>query len=215
MKEGTPSATAINSAMIRASHLLLDAEPKIFRDDFALALSGVGDETALTAALEKRDNPIAEKLGGDFAAFYSGTLRSSMTTRSRFTEEELEKAIRKEVSQYVLLGAGLDSFALRRRDLADVLNVFEIDHPSSQQWKRARIAELGLPLPGNLTLVPVDFERETVTDGLRSSPYRQNTPAFFSWLGVTQYLTKDAVLNTLRQIAATAIRTPRAAHAAN
>ena len=203
MKEGSPSTTAINSAMVRASHLLLDAEPKIFRDDFALALSGVGDEAALRAALDKRDEPLAREFGRDFAEFFAGTLRSSMTTRSRFTEEELEKAIRMGISQYVLLGAGLDSFALRRRDLAEVLKVFEIDHSSSQQWKRARISELGIALPSNLTFVPVDFERETVFERLGSAAYQPKARAFFSWLGVTQYLTKEAVRNTLRQIATT------------
>ena len=204
MKERTPSTTAISSALHRASHLVLDADPKIFRDDFALALSGCADEVELGAVLRQRYEPIEQKLGRDFTEFFLGTVRSALTVRSRFTEEALEETLQRGIDQYVLLGAGLDSFALRRRDLAHLLHVYEIDHPATQQWKRTRISELGIPLPGNLTFVPVDFEQQTVTQGLRSSTYRADAPAFFSWLGVIPYLTKDTVRKTLKEVAAMA-----------
>jgi methyltransferase (TIGR00027 family) len=101
----------------------------------------------------------------------------------------------------VLLGAGLDSFAYRQRDLSDDLRVFEIDHPATQQWKRARLGELNVTLPDNLTFVPMDFEKQTLREALRAGGYRMEEPAFFSWLGVTQYLTQDATLGTLQEVA--------------
>ena len=123
MKERTPSTTAISSALHRASHLVLDADPKIFRDDFALALSGCADEVELGAVLRQRYEPIEQKLGRDFTEFFLGTVRSALTVRSCFTEEALEETLQRGIDQYVLLGAGLDSFALRRRDLAHRLGL--------------------------------------------------------------------------------------------
>jgi methyltransferase (TIGR00027 family) len=101
----------------------------------------------------------------------------------------------------VILGAGLDSFAYRRRDLANIVNIFEIDHPVSQQWKQRRLRKLGVPLPSNLTFVPIDFEGQTLTDGLRKGGFPLAKPAFFSWLGVTQYISKEAVFSALRELA--------------
>ena len=112
-----------------------------------------------------------------------------MTMRNRYAEAELDKAVKQGISQYVLLGAGLDSFALRRRDLAEILRIFEIDHPASQQWKRSRIRELNLEVPGNLTFVPIDFEKETLTEGLRSAGYRGARPGvlFLAWRHAVPY----------------------------
>jgi methyltransferase (TIGR00027 family) len=104
----------------------------------------------------------------------------------------------------VVLGAGLDSFAYRRTDLAKVLRVFEVDHPATQAWKRTRLQQVGMELPANLSLVPVDFEKESLIDNLRMNGYRTDAPALFSWLGVTVYLTPDAIFSTLRAIAALA-----------
>jgi len=124
-----------------------------------------------------------------------------MTVRSRYAEDELEKAVRNGMTQYVLLGAGLDSFAYRRHDLVERLSVFEVDYPSTQQWKRGRLRELNTPVPSNLTFVPVDFERQTLIEALSAAGYRVEEPAFFSWLGVTQYLAEDAIVRTLQEIA--------------
>jgi methyltransferase (TIGR00027 family) len=187
--------------MIRAAHLFLDGSPPIFRDDFALALSGCSGEAEGLALLQERYEPVARKFGKEFCEFFQGVLRSAMTVRSRYTEETVEAALQRGLNQYVVLGAGLDSFALRRRDLADRLDVYEVDHPATQQWKRTRIGALGIPLPSNLIFVPVDFEQQTLVDALRSSSYRDDEPAIFSWLGVVMYLTKDAVRKTLRDIA--------------
>lgn len=127
-----------------------------------------------------------------------------MVMRSRYTEDALSLAIGRGITRYVILGAGLDSFAFRRRDLTTAVQVFEIDHPASQQWKQQRLRELGIDRPSNLTFLPIDFEKQTLTDGIREGGYPLDQPAFFSWLGVTQYLTREVVLSTLKQIAALA-----------
>jgi methyltransferase (TIGR00027 family) len=114
--------------------------------------------------------------------------------RSRYAEDELSKAIERGVAQYVILGAGLDSFAYRRRDLAEVIHVFEVDYPATQAWKQARLRTLGITLPSNLTFIPIDFEKQALADALRAGGYRAEKPAFFSWLGVTEYLTEEACL---------------------
>ena len=128
-------------------------------------------------------------------------MRTNFVVRNRYAEDELVRAVAQGVSQYVILGAGLDSFAYRRRDLLQVLDVYEVDHPASQAWKRQRIEELGIKIPRRLHYVPVDFERETLTNGLSAAGINLRAAIFFSWLGVTQYLTSAAVLNTLREVA--------------
>jgi methyltransferase (TIGR00027 family) len=201
MEEGQPSLTAIGSAMMRAAHLLMDDDPKILRDELAVGLSGYESETALRAALEAWSEEVAQRFTPDFARFELSSLRAIMAVRNRYAEDELKNALQHGVTQYVLLGAGLDSFAYRRRDLSDVLRVFEVDHPATQQWKRARLRELNVTLPDNLTFVPIDFEKQTLREALRAGGYRAEEPAFFSWLGVTEYLTQDATLGTLQEIA--------------
>jgi methyltransferase (TIGR00027 family) len=111
------------------------------------------------------------------------------------------RAIERGISQYVILGAGLDSFGYRRLDLAKVLRVFEVDHPATQAWKRTRLQEEGIELPANLSLVPVDFEKQSLIESLRMSGYRADAPAVLSWLGVATYLTYDAILRTLQTVA--------------
>ncbi len=116
----------------------------------------------------------------------------------------MEKALERGISQYVILGAGLDSFAYRRRDLEDRLNVFEVDLPAMQRWKKARLQELNIFLPRNLAFVPVDFEKHNMIEELITAGYRPEIPVFFSWLGVTHFLTESAVFQTLREVASTA-----------
>jgi methyltransferase (TIGR00027 family) len=104
----------------------------------------------------------------------------------------------------VILGAGLDSFAYRRPDLAKTLHVFEVDHPATQAWKRARLRAAGIELPANLSLIPVDFEKQSLINNLRMSGYRTDAPGLFSWLGVTMYLSTETIFGTLRAVAALA-----------
>ena len=204
MEEGRPSTTAICAAMVRAAHLLWDEDPKIFQDPLALGLSGMESEAALQAALEAIQAELARRSTPEFAQKFYGYGRAVVAMRQRYTEDELGKAMERGVGQYVILGAGLDSFAYRRPDLAGVLRVFEVDHPATQQWKRARLQALDIALPSNLTFVPLDFEQQTLAEGLRAGGHRPELPTFVSWLGVTMYLTEAAVFETLRYVASLA-----------
>ena len=123
--------------------------------------------------------------------------------RNRYAEDELVQAIAGGIDGYVILGAGLDSFAYRRPDLMASLDVFEVDHPASQAWKRARVAELGIPAPARLHHVAIDFERTTLADGLAENGVDRGRQMFISMLGVAQYLTRGALARTLRDVAAT------------
>jgi len=190
--------------MLRAAHLLLDDEPKILKDDFAQGFSGAESEAELRTALETMRAEFARRAGPELAHLLLRHLRASVTMRSRYTEDELSKALARGVRQYVILGAGLDSFAYRRRDLAEVVRVFEVDHPATQQWKRTRLRELQIALPPNLSFIPINFEQQTLAEALQAGGYHLEEPAFFSWLGVTGYLTEDAIFKTLREVAAAA-----------
>lgn len=205
MEEGRPSFTAVVSAMMRAAHLLFDGEPKIFADSFALALSGAANEAELEASIDKLRVMTAAKVGSARAEEAYRYLRTVMTLRSRFTEDELERAMERGIGQYVILGAGLDSFAYRRIDLADRLRVFEVDLPATQSWKRARLRTLNvLPEPANLAFVPLDLEQHSLVDALRATGHRIEDRVFVSWLGTTQYLTEEAIFDTLREVASLA-----------
>ena len=207
MKEGKPSRTAIAAASMRAAHLLLDDEPKILRDDLALALSGVGDDAALRTTMDRVQSEIAQQTTPELAQSFLRYDRGLAVWRSRYVEDELEQARQRGVTQYVILGAGLDSFAYRRHDVTQVVRVFEVDHPATQHWKRTRLHAVGVEIPPTVTFVPLDFEQQTLQEGLRAGGYRLEEPGVFSWLGVTPYLTEDAILSTLRAVAASAAGT--------
>src|SRR5260370_23281713 len=195
MEEGKPSVTAMRTAMMRAAHLLWDDPPKIFEDTLALRLCGCESEAALRAQLDQLDPEVVRRVTG------------TVVMRGRYLEDEVDRAVERGLFQYVILGAGLDSFAYRRTDLVKVLRVFEVDHPATQAWKQTRLQETGIDMPANLSLVPVDFEKQSLIDSLRMSGYGTDAPGFFSWLGVTMYLTPDALFSTLRTIAALAAGT--------
>lgn len=122
--------------------------------------------------------------------------------RARLSEDVVERAVADGVRQYVILGAGLDSFAYRRTDLLDRLRVFEVDHPASQAWKHSRLADLGVDCPTNLVFAPVDFETQTLRDGLEAAGFDFGARAVFSWIGVTMYLSIGAIEATLATVAA-------------
>lgn len=204
MEEGRPSSTAVAAAMMRAAHLLWDAEPKILRDELALGLSGVGDEATLRTTLDAMLTELQADFSAAFAQAVFRHFRAMAVLRSRYVEDALAQALSRGVRQYVILGAGFDSFAYRRKDLASVVQVFEVDHPVSQQEKLARLRALRVDLPTNLRFVTVDFEKQTLVDGLQAGGYCMEEPAFFSWLGVTQYLTEAAVYRTLQEVASLA-----------
>ena len=184
---GQPSATAYGTAMQRAAHQIFD-DPRVFEDPFALRIIGADREALLRSDPER------------YRTRLSLAVRAFVVMRSRYAEDALAQAVQRGVRQYVILGAGLDTFACRN-PYPDRLRVMEVDHPSTQAWKRARLGESGIEIPGALVFAPVDFETETLADGLKRAGFRSGEPAFFSWLGVVVYLTQAAVKQTLRFVA--------------
>lgn len=189
MDESRPSATAQRVAIRRASHQLLD-NPKVFDDPLALPIIGKEDASTLQGDPHRFENsPL------------SPYLRAFVAARSRFAEDELALSLHRGVCQYVILGAGLDTFAYRNPFSQNRLRVLEVDHPATQAWKRSRLEEARIALPDNLAFAPVDFEKQTLPEALRDAGYDSKKCTFFSWLGVTEYLTTEAVMTTLRFIA--------------
>jgi methyltransferase (TIGR00027 family) len=193
MEVGSPSRTAIRTAIHRAAHFLIDDPPKILADLFARAFAGFSSDNEFLAVVDSYALP-------DFAAH-----RAMFALRNRYAEDQLTAAVASGTAQYVILGAGLDSFAYRCPDALRGLQIFEVDHPSSQAWKRARLAELGMEAPPTLRYVSIDFECETLTARLDAGGVDRKAKAFFSWLGVTQYLSRDAVLKALREIVSASV----------
>jgi len=185
MQEGSFSKTAQRVAIRRAAHQLLD-QPRVLDDPLALRI--IGSE----AAEALRSNPKEHHA-------FSRAFRAFMAARSRYAEDELARAVAHGVSQYVVLGAGLDTFAYRNPHPG--LCVFEVDHPDTQAWKRAQLGAADIPIPSSLTFVPIDFEQQTLAVALLHSAFNSTAAAFFSWLGVTPYLTSEACLTTFRLIA--------------
>jgi methyltransferase (TIGR00027 family) len=183
--EGRPSATAQGAAQLRATHQLVD-QPRVFDDPLALRILGAEAEAAIRAAAGKAR---------------TSTLRALVAARSRYAEDELERAVQRGVRQYVVLGAGLDTFAYRNPHPASRLRVFEVDHPATQAWKRARLQDVGIAVPESLTFAAIDFEKQTLAAGLRQAGFKPDEPAFFSMLGVVIYLTLDAARDTLKFVA--------------
>jgi methyltransferase (TIGR00027 family) len=183
-----PSRTAVLTAAARALHRDEPA-PWVLDDPLAAGLAGP-DGTAMMARLR------AELPAPGLLAFVRW-----VCVRSRFAEDTAEEAASGGIGQYVILGAGLDSFACRRGDLGTRMRVFEVDHPATQAWKRQRLADLGLTSPPNLAFVPADLERQPLRDALAAAGFDGGAPAVFSWLGVTMYLRLEAIQATLATVA--------------
>ncbi len=187
LQAGEPSRTARSTALQRAAHQLLEV-PRVLDDPLALRMFGAQGVAWLGRNLDQ------------YRTIGSRAMRAFLVMRSRYAEDQLANAVARGVTQYVVLGAGLDSFAYRNPHRR--LRVFEVDHPSTQAWKRSRLQEQAIEAPRSLTFAPVDFETRTLADGLKAAGFRADRPAFFSWLGVVIYLSKPAVAETLRTIAA-------------
>lgn len=177
-------------AMRRAVHQILD-HPKIVVDPIALPIIGSEAVAKLEAERSRHQSRVARNL------------RAFLVVRSRFAEDELARSMSRGVSQFVILGAGLDTFAYRNPHGDSALRVFEVDYPATQEWKRQKLAAAGIAIPPSVTYAPVDFERQTLAEGLKLAGFEASKAAFFSWLGVTMYLTEDAVMNTFGFIAST------------
>jgi len=182
MKPNEPSRTALMIARQRAAHQLLD-HGSILHDPFAMKILREDEMDVLQFATK---HPVAS-IGRLFTA-----------ARSRIAEDALSRAVERGVRQIVILGAGLDTFALRNPHGG--LGIYEVDHPATQAWKLERLAEAQIAVPPWLVLVPVDFERDDVGEKLAAAGFQQNSPAFFTWLGVVPYLTEGATGGTLEYI---------------
>jgi methyltransferase (TIGR00027 family) len=184
MKPDESSRTALMVARQRAAHQLLD-HGAIFFDQFAMKILGEDEKDVLQFA---NQHPSA------------GIGRLLTTARSRMAEDAFSRAVERGVRQIVILGAGLDTFALRNPHGELGIRIYEVDHPATQAWKLERMAAAQIAIPPGLILVPVDFERDDLGEKLASAGLQQNLPAFFTWLGVVPYLTQDAIGRTLDYI---------------
>jgi methyltransferase (TIGR00027 family) len=189
LRTNRPSRTAFGVALHRAAHQLLD-RPLVFRDPVALVIIGPEARAALDANPRRYER-----------RFFGASLRAHLVARSRIAEDALAAAVSAGVRQYVVLGAGLDTFALRNTELS--LRVFEVDHPNTQAWKRKRLEAAGRAQPPNVVFVPVDFERQDLSAELARAGFDTRRPSFFSWLGVTPYLEEPAIWDTLRWVGST------------
>lgn len=187
MKSGKPSRTAIAAAAARAAHLHLGASACIHIDDYAQQLIGITDSKQLLEGLRQWNTPSVARVCAYFAL------------RHRFAEDQLQRALDRGVRQIILLGAGLDSLALRKPALAKEVRLVEVDHPDSQRWKLARLDALGLATP-SVIYVAVDFASESLETQLFEAGVGLDQPTYFSWLGVSQYINETACDATLRLI---------------
>jgi methyltransferase (TIGR00027 family) len=190
MQAAAPSRTALRVALRRAAHQLFDASPLVFDDPFAVPILGETYADELRRTPTRPDRP------------FSVSLRAFLVARSRYAEDTLALAAARGITQYVLLGAGLDTFA--HRNPFPQLRVFEVDHPATQQWKQELLQNNKLPAPSSLTYVPVDFERQSLAEQLQAARFNREAPAFFAWLGVVPYLTLPAFRSTIEFIGAQA-----------
>lgn len=189
MAERDSSTTALRVAQLRAAHLLVDGEPKILNDWVAPRLFDAATLEQIRANTEALN-----------AKWVTG-LRSHVLLRSRYAEDRLAEAVLRGVRQYVILGAGYDTFAYRQPEWAGELKIFEVDHPGSQRAKRERLQASGIEVPANLEFVAIDFEHVSLRGGLAASGLDFGHPAFFSCLGVLVYLTTEAADAVFRLVA--------------
>jgi methyltransferase (TIGR00027 family) len=178
----------MTAAAARAAHLIVDDVPYIFADTVAEALLGERAADLIGYHRGYAKHPILS------------AARAQVICRSRYAEDRLAEAVDRGVRQYVLLGAGLDSFGYRS-PLAGQLQVFEVDHSGTQRWKRAALATAGIDIPASLTFVPTNLGADSMTDALRAAGFNLSQPAMVSWLGVIVYLNRRAIESTLASLA--------------
>jgi methyltransferase (TIGR00027 family) len=182
-----PDSTAVRVALWRAMHVRVDSPPHVIEDEIGLRLAAPDEGWQRRPDMDPRGT--------------SG-FRAAIVARARFIEDLVAERAGHGVAQYVVLGAGLDTFAQRRPEIAARLRVFEIDQPGTQAWKRRRLIELGYGIPDWLRLVPVDFEAGADWwEQLSDAGFDPGRPTVVACTGVTMYLTKDATAATLRRLA--------------
>ncbi|MGN6638861.1 MAG: class I SAM-dependent methyltransferase, partial [Mucilaginibacter sp.] len=179
-----PDNTAVRTALWRALHMQVDAPPHIIEDEIGLKLAAPAEGW--------QERPDMK---------YTKRLRASIIARARFIEDLIIEQSNHGIDQHVILGAGLDTFAQRRPDIASKLQVYEIDQPDTLAWKQQRLMELGYGIPDYLHFVPVDFEISSWWEQLLKAGFATGKPAVVACAGVSLYLTKEAIITTLKQIA--------------
>lgn len=193
MKEGQSSRTAEAAAALRANHFKNTKNP-VFSDPYAFELTSKGWKKLLSNSL------IVKVMNSAVLNRTLGLLTGQVVGRSRYAEDLLDQAVQHNIQQYVLVGAGLDSFVLRESHHYPALKIFEVDHPDTQAAKQSKLKKLG-DLPPTVEFVAINFEKESISEALARSLYERSAPAFFSWLGTTHYLNPQTTLQTLKSIA--------------
>ncbi len=189
-----PSTTALGAALMRAAHTRLD-DPALIDDPWGDRLVLTEEREAMLVRLGAKDLDMALRTHPAYGA---------VILRTRYAEDSLADAVGHGVGQYVIVGAGMDSFSLRRPAFSGQLEIFEVDHPATQEFKADRLRAFGIELPAGVHLVPADLSEMGLDAALERSEYRSDRPAFFAWLGVTIYLTRAENLATLGAIASCA-----------
>lgn len=184
LETGEPSQSALKVAIARAAHQFVD-DPIVFDDPFSLSILGNTIEKDIRQNHLQFNDPIER------------TLRAAMVARSRLAEDQLEQAVRSGTRQYVVLGAGLDTFSIRNPYQHVGLRVYEVDHSATQRWKQSTLAQTSISIPASTVFVAVDFEKDVLSEKLQQAGFCIDRPACFSWLGVSVYLTPTAVFETL------------------
>jgi methyltransferase (TIGR00027 family) len=194
MKNKQRDSTARATAAIRAMHVLYDQQV-VFDDPYALQFT----RPAFRRVCRSRFFPWL--LRRRFVSDMLQPISAQVLSRAKYCEEKLEQAVSKGIAQYVIIGAGFDSFCLRRPDFASCLRIYEIDHPTTQQMKQQRLMEIVESSLRDVEFLAVDLEKQTIFDALSGSSFSKDEKAFFSWLGTVPYLSEDAVFNVLRHLA--------------
>lgn len=202
MEDGKPSETAHMVAAMRAHHFYTASEPRILDDHLAGPLAGFQNAEDVASYLANITDRFAAIGDREAAEAMVAEITQGICMRSRLVEEQLAIVRERDLSQVVVLGAGMDSLAFRRLDLTRGLKVFEVDHPATQAWKRAALATIGTEIPDNVTFVAFDFEHQTLAQALAEGGVDTTAITFFSWLGVQPYLTEETVMATLAVLGA-------------
>jgi methyltransferase (TIGR00027 family) len=202
MEVGRPSATALTAAAMRAYHYHFAEQPRVLSDELAMQFAGMDSAAEVSAYIDGMAERLAEFGDRDTAKALVQDAMMCVCARSRIVEDDLASSLARGMKQLVILGAGLDSTAYRCSHLTADLQMFEIDFPATQVWKRERLAKIGVSVPGNLTFVPFDFEHQTLAEALTAGGVRTDQMSFFTWMGVQPYLTDQTVMATLDVIAA-------------
>jgi methyltransferase (TIGR00027 family) len=186
-KEPAPDSSAVRVALWRAMHLQIDQPPYVFEDDLGLKLAAPADDWRKRPDMDPRTTSM---------------MRASIVARARFVEDLVTEQTDQGVTQYVVLGAGLDTFSQRKPEIASRLKIFEIDRPGAQVWKRQRLIDLGFGIPQWLRFVPVDFESgESWWDRLVSAGFNPHQPTIVTAIGLSMYLTIETIEGMMRQLA--------------